>query len=338
MRAVLLSFATASLLFFATGASATTLKIATLAPGGSAWMLEMKAAADEIAERTEGRVKLKFYPGGVMGDDQTVLRKMRVGQLHGGAFSSGALGNVLPDVNLYSLPLLFRSYEEVDYVRERLDAELVISLAAKGYAVLAFSNNGFAYFMSTHPARAVSDLHNAKVWVPQGDVMSETTLNVSGVSPIQLPLPDVYTGLQSGLIDTVAVPPIGAIAFQWHTALKYLTDTPLMYLLTMMVVDAKAWRGISAGDQKTVRLLVQNAARKLDEANRVGEQNALVALGQQGIESVSPTSEELLRWHKLSQDAIVKLRADNIYSNERIDSIEKYLREYRSLNVAADGS
>ena len=87
-----------------------------------------------------------------------------------------------------------------------------------------------------------------------------------------------------------------------------------------------------------MRLLVQNAARKLDEANRVGEQNALVALGQQGIESVSPTSEELLRWHKLSQDAIVKLRADNIYSNERIDSIEKYLKEYRSLNVAADGS
>jgi TRAP-type C4-dicarboxylate transport system substrate-binding protein len=338
MRAALLSFATASLLLFATGASATTLKIATLAPGGSAWMLEMKAAADEIAERTEGRVKLKFYPGGVMGDDQTVLRKMRVGQLHGGAFSSGALGNVLPDVNLYSLPLLFRSYEEVYYVRERLDAELATNLEAKGYVVVAFSNNGFAYFMSTHPVRTVSDLDGAKVWIPQGDVMSETTLNVAGVSPIQLPLPDVYTGLQSGLIDTVAVPPIGAIAFQWHTTLKYLTDTPLMYLLTMMVVEAKAWHGISAEDQKTVRSQVQNAARKLDDANRIGEQNALVALGQQGIETVSPTPEELLRWHKLSQDAIVKLRADKIYSNQRIDRIEQYLKEYRSLNVAADGS
>ena len=157
MRAALLSFATASLLLFATGASATTLKIATLAPGGSDWMLEMKAAADEIAERTGGRVKLKFYPGGVMGNDQTVLRKMRVGQLHGGAFSSGALGNVLPDVNLYSLPLMFRSYEEVHYVRERLDPELVTNLKAKGYVVVAFSNNGFAYFMSTHPIRAVSD-------------------------------------------------------------------------------------------------------------------------------------------------------------------------------------
>jgi TRAP-type C4-dicarboxylate transport system substrate-binding protein len=273
-----------------------------------------------------------------MGNDQTVLRKMRVGQLHGGAFSSGALGNVLPDVNLYSLPLMFRSYEEVHYVRERLDAELVTNLEAKGYVVVAFSNNGFAYLMSTHPIRTVSDLNSAKVWVPQGDVMSETTLNVSGVSPIQLPLPDVYTGLQSGLIDTVAVPPIGAIAFQWHTTLKYLTDTPLMYLLTMMVVDAKAWREIGAEDQKIVRSLVQNAARKLDEANRVGEQNALVALGQQGIETVSPTSEELLRWHQLSQDAIVKLRADNIYSNQRIDRIEQYLKEYRSLNVAADGS
>lgn len=338
MRAALLSFAMALLLLLASDASAKTLKIATLAPGGSAWMLAMKTAADEIAERSEGRVKLKFYPGGVMGDAQTVLRKMRVGQLQGGAFGSGILGNVVPDVNLYSLPLMFRSYEEVDFVRERLDAELVTNLESNGYVVLAFSDNGFAYLMSTHPIRTVGDLKSAKVWIPQGDVMSETTLNVGGVSPIQLPLPDVYTGLQSGLIDTVAVPPIGAIAFQWHTTLKYLTDTPLMYLLGMMIVDEKTWREISAEDQKTVRSLVQSAARRLDEANRLGEQNALEALGEQGIKTVSPSSKELVRWHKLSQDAIVKLRALGIYSNERIDRIEQYLKECRSPSGAGNGS
>ena len=100
-------------------ASARTLKIATIVPDGSSWLVEMRKAGDEIKERTEGRVKLKFYPGGVMGSDKTVLRKVRVGQLQGGAFTSGALANVYPDIELYSLPLLFRDYDEVDFDRAK---------------------------------------------------------------------------------------------------------------------------------------------------------------------------------------------------------------------------
>jgi TRAP-type C4-dicarboxylate transport system substrate-binding protein len=320
-------------------ASAKTLKIATIAPGGSAWMVQMKAAADKIAADTEGRVTLKFYPGGVMGNDQTVLRKIRAGQLQGGAFGSGPLASIFPDIDLYSLPLMFRSYEEVDYVRKRLDKELIDGLEKKGFSVVSFSDNGFAYLMSTKPVRTVADLKTKKVWIPQGDVMSETALNVCGVSPIQLPLPDVYTGLQSGLIDTVAVPPIGAIAFQWHTSVKYMTDTPLMYLLGMLIVDARAWRQISEADRKIVREHAQKAAANMDKENRVSERNAVEALESQGIEIVSPaSSEELERWHAITQDALKQLRSLGIYSNDRIDRIEKYLAEYRSQNGGADGS
>ena len=157
-------------------AHAVTLKIATLAPGGSSWLNEMKATGDAIEKATDGRVKLKFYPGGVMGNDETVLRKMRAGQLQGGAFPSGAVSGLVPDVDLYSLPLMFRSYEEVDYVRKRLDQDLVDALKKKGIVVLALSDNGFAYLMSDKRVSAVSDLDSAKVWVPQGDIMSETCL------------------------------------------------------------------------------------------------------------------------------------------------------------------
>ena len=131
-------------LFLVAGAEAKTLKIATVVPDGSSWMQEMRQAAKEIKTRTNGRVKLKFYPGGIMGNEQTVLRKMRVGQLHGGAFTTGALAPSFPDVELYSLPMLFRSYEEVDYLRERLDGRIIEGLEEAGLVPLAIGDNGFA--------------------------------------------------------------------------------------------------------------------------------------------------------------------------------------------------
>jgi TRAP-type C4-dicarboxylate transport system substrate-binding protein len=325
-----LCLALASTLLLASSAPAKTLKIATIAPGGSSWMREMQDTAGEIAVQTQGRVTLKFYPGGVMGNDQTVLRKMRAGQLQGGAFPSGTLGRILPDLDLYSLPLMFRSYDEVDFVREQMDADLSAALEREGFIALALSDNGFAYLMSTRPVRAVGDLAGARVWIPEDDVMSQTALEVLGVSPVQLPLADVYTALQTGLVDTVAAPPIGTVAFQWHTKVKYLTDVPLMYLLGLLVVDAKVWRQLQPGDQGVVRKLVRDATRRLDAANRAGEVNAREALRRQGIEFVAASSpEELERWHDITRQALAELRARKIYSNERIDRMQRQLEAYR---------
>lgn len=319
-------------------ATALTLKIATIAPEGSSWMSEMREAAAGIAERTEGRVKFKFYPGGVMGNDQTVLRKMRAGQLQGGAFTGGALGRILPDLDLYSLPLMFRDYAEVDYVRSRMDAELIAELEDAGFVVLALSDNGFAYLMSARPLRRVGDLSGARVWIPEDDIMSETALEVTGVSPIQLPLADVYTALQTGVVDTVAAPPIGAIAFQWNTKVKYLTDVPMMYLSGVFAIDAKSWRKIRPEDQEVVAELVSVATAKLDSGNRAGEENARGALAQQGIEFVSASSpDEIERWQALTEQALVQLRATGRYSNERIDRMQGYLEEYRAGGGSAGG-
>ena len=338
MRTPLLGLVFAALVLWASHAAAVTLKIATIAPEGSSWMEEMRGAAAEIATRSEGRVKIKFYPGGVMGNDQTVLRKMRAGQLQGGAFTGGALGRVVPDIDLYSLPLMFRSYEEVDYVRERMDAELIADLEKQGYVVLALSDNGFAYLMSERPMRRVGDLGGARVWIPEDDIMSQTALEVTGVSPIQLPLADVYTALQTGVVDTVAAPPIGAIAFQWHTKIKYVTDVPIMYLAGVFVVDAKKWRKITAEDQAVVRELVAAATGRLDRGNRAGEANARDALLGQGIEFVTASSpEELARWRALTEQALVQLRATGRYSNERIDRMQAYLATFRAQAGEAGG-
>ena len=231
--------------------AAQSLKIATVLPDGSAWMREMRAAAAEIRERTDQRVKVKFYPGGMMGNDQTVLRKIRARQLTGGAFTAGSLTTLYRDADLYSVPLMFRSFDEVDYVRQHMDDDLRRGLAEAGMEVLAISDGGFAHLLSQKPVATISDLEGARVWVQEGDALSRTALELAGISPVPLPLADVYTGLQTGLIDTVAAPPMAAIAFQWHTKVKYMTDVPLMYLTGVLAVDRRNFGRLKAADRET---------------------------------------------------------------------------------------
>jgi TRAP-type C4-dicarboxylate transport system substrate-binding protein len=326
-----------AMLFFVAPAQALTLKIATIAPEGSAWMRDMREVAQHVEEQTEGRVRFKFYPGGVMGNDQTVLRKIRAGQLQGGAFTAGALAQIYPDIVLYGIPLLFHSYDEVDYVRERVDADVIAGLEKKGFVALAITDGGFAYVMSQRPLRRVNDLREARIWSREADPMSATAFEIADVSPVQLPLADVYTALQTRLIDTIVAPPMAAIALQWHTKVKYLTDVPLTYLNGVFAIDARAFRKLRPDDRKLVRRAVREAAERQDTEARLGEEGARRALRDQGIAFVSAaTPEEEERWHDIMRRALVVLREKRIYSDERIDQIQRHLEEYRSR--AREGS
>jgi len=335
-RALRLSFLVVSIaLLVATSVDAKTLKVATLMPEGSGFVTEMRQAGKVVEQRTAGRVKLKLYPGGVMGNDKTVMRKMRVGQLHGAALMSGPLASVYPDIEIYSLPLLFRDYEEVDYVRERIDEKLREGLDQLGFSVLSISDGGFAYLLSRAAIRRVEDLPKAKVWIPEGDIMSQTALEIAGVSPIPLPTADVYTSLQTGLIDTVAAPPMGAIAFQWHSRVRYMTNVPLMYLIGIFAIDGKTFKNLRAEDQAVLREEISKASERLDTATRLGDANAMEALESHGVEFVLPTSEqELERWHDISGQATERLRRLDRYSesllDEMIEAVESYRAEKRS--------
>src|SRR5262245_63275936 len=139
---VRLPWLAAALLVVALPAQAQELKIASLAPEGSSWMQVMRQAADVVKQRTEGRVVLKFYGGGVMGNDKKVLRKIRVGQLDGSTFTPSGLAEVYPNVNVYGLPLLFQSLDEVDRVRAAEDANMRAGLEAAGFVSFGFAEGG----------------------------------------------------------------------------------------------------------------------------------------------------------------------------------------------------
>lgn len=313
--------------FSSSQAMAATLKIATVVPNGSSWMNEMKAAAKEVKEKTNGRVKIKYYPGGVMGSDKTVLRKMRSGQLHGGAISAGALAHIYNGVQLYSLPFTFNNLDEVRHVRETFDPIIAQGLADKGFQLLGLSEGGFAYLMSNKALTKASDIQGQKVWVPEGDLIGNEIFTVAGIKPIASPISNVYTGLQTGLLDTVTVNPSGAIALQWHTKIQHLSDEPLLLIMGMLVVDQKAFKKISDSDQAIVKQEVAAAFKRLDGMNAEGDISARAALKKNGIIFDKPSGTE---WRKIADTAMANLAKIDAYPANTYQELLKALEVYRA--------
>jgi len=309
--------------------AATTLKIATVAPDGTSWMQALRKGADEIDKRTRGEVKFRFFPGGVMGNDKSVLRKIRIGQLQGGVLVSGGLTEAYPDIALYNIPFVFRNYQEIDYVRERMDPVLIKGLEEHGYVSFGFSEGGFAYLMSNQPVRSLDDLKGRKVWVPEDDRISRIAVESVGVTPIPLPLTDVLPGLQTGLIDTIAGSPVGVIALQWQPQVKYLVDEPLVYLYATMAIDRKAFDRISPTDQAVVREVMGGVFRTLDQQNRKDDASARDALKKQGIKFVTPTSDSLQRENDIRAEVERRLLQQRILSPELIQSLKDHLAKQR---------
>ncbi|MDH3815621.1 MAG: TRAP transporter substrate-binding protein DctP [Acidobacteriota bacterium] len=316
------------------GAQSVRLKIATMAPDGTIWMKGLQKAADEVKERTDGRVSFRFYPGGTMGTDSAVLRKIRIGQLHGGVVLAGSLADIDPDMEIYSLPLLFRSNGEVDYVRERMDQVLIDGLEAKGFVSFGLTETGFTYLMSAKPTRTFADLKGRKAWMMQDDPVSLAIVEEAGLSPVPLPISDVLTGLQTGLIDSVAAPAVGAIALQWFTKAKYLTDLPITYVCGTTVVSTKAFNRMSAGDQEIVREVLGRANRELNATSRSDNAEAREALAAQGVEFVNPTDETRAKWDEIAAAATKRLVAQRDYNPATMAMIEDLVQEYRSQQPA----
>jgi len=315
---------------------ARVLKIATLSPEGSSWMKEMRKGAMEVAQKTDRRVSFKFYPGGIMGGDKTVLRKIRFGQLHGGAVISNSLTQYFSDNQIYNLPMMFQSFEEVDYVRKRMDGLIIEGFKKNGFITFGLAEGGFAYMMSNSPLQTLVDLRKQKVWIPENDSTALETVRAFGVTPIPLSIADVLTGLQTGLIDTVTTSPIGAIALQWHTQVKYLMDNPLMYIYAVLALDRKAFNKISLDDQNIVTRVMGDVFRKIDRQNREDNVKALEVLRRQKIQFVKLTAESRKEWYSKASLVADRLIEAGTLSQEIVSTLEKYLNEYRSKRSIAN--
>jgi TRAP-type C4-dicarboxylate transport system substrate-binding protein len=300
-----------------------TLKIATLAPDGSAWMRELRAAAAQVQQGTQGRVRVQFYPGGVMGSDATVLRKMRLGQLQGGVLTGSELSVIYPDATIYSLPFLFSDQAQVDRVRAQVDPLLMRGFEAHGLKVLGISGVGFAYMMGARPMRTRADMGAIKLWIPQNDRIASETFRAGGISPIPLPLGDVFTSLQTGMVDTVANTPAGAVALQWHGRIRHVVDMPLTYVVGYLVLDQRAWARLSPADQAVVARAFGAASDRIDAASRRDDASALAAMRRQGVTVAPLDPAEAARWRQVGAQVTRQLEAEGGYSPETLAAIRR---------------
>jgi TRAP-type C4-dicarboxylate transport system substrate-binding protein len=264
----------------------TEIKIATIAPRGSAWMRVYSKMKARITKRTGGEVRLRFYPGQVMGDERDVVRKMRSGQLQGGIFTSVGLSLINPRVLVLQMPLMFQSYASLDRVRKALAPRFEQTFRKKGYELLGWGDVGMIYLFSKSPVRTSDDLKRLKVWSWSDDPISRAMLRNAGASPRILGLPQVYPALNTGMVDVVYNAPLGCLALQWHTRLKYYSDMPLAIGIGAMVITNATFKALTSSQKEILKAESTRAHRILARRIRRDNVKALKVLQQNGLKPV----------------------------------------------------
>ncbi|MCJ8315132.1 MAG: TRAP transporter substrate-binding protein DctP [Saccharospirillaceae bacterium] len=315
--------------------AATTFKIATAYPNGTFPLIQLHNAAADIKEQTQGRVKIKIYPGGVKGGNDSVLGQIRKGLLSGALIEGAALAPSFTDLQVYYAPMFFKNYDEVDAVREIMDPVIEAGLAENGWNVFGLIEGGFAYPMTNSPAASVADLQKQKLWLPSGDALVEKVASVMGISPVFMGISEVLTGLSTNSINAIVAPPVAAITLQWYSKVKYLTDVPFMYTYATLAISDKAFGKLSDEDKIIVRKILTKAVDLIDKDSRVGNVSAYEVLMNQGVEVVTPTAEQIIALAddaKRSTDQLIKAGE---FSQEIFDQMKSIVDGQRA-KVKAD--
>ncbi len=303
-------------------------KIASLAPAGSVWIEQFENFAKEVTEKTGGEVGFRIYPGGVMGDDQSMYRKMRVGQLQGGGFTMTGISTVVPDFRVLSIPFLFNSYQEVDYVTKGITPAFKQRFHDKGMEFIAMTEVGFIYAMSTKPISTIDTLVHSKNWSPSGDPVAEVYLSALGISPIQLSIPDVLTSLQSGLVETVYNSLYGSIVLQWFTKARYIADVPYGYAYGVFALDSAKFEKLPEQYKKAIQEAAQIHFPILLEKTRESNIESRRVLETRGCDFLKIDTETLQIMRQKSEESVRSLVPQSL-SKDIYDQVIRLRKEFR---------
>ena len=311
-------------------ADPVVIKFATLAPDGSTWMKVMNELNTEVQAKTSGRVKFKFYPGGVQGDETDVVKKIRIGQLQAGGFTGVGLGQIAPAVRILDAPWLFRDNAEADHVRETFAKDLNAEVEKGGYILLGWTELGWVYVFSREPIASPEDLKKCKAWVWEGDPIAQAAYQALGVTPRPLSVVDVMSSLETGMIDAVYGPPMGVTALQWFRRTKYIYNVPIADSMGAVLVSRKAFAAVSEADRKALQEAAGRHLKRLGELSRRENEEALAAMQKQGLTLSAKASPEVMkRYEELGRQARREL-VGKLYPAELLDRVEKALAERRA--------
>ena len=309
------------------------LKFATLAPTGTAWTDLLEDWAEEVRIKSDGRLTFKIYAGGVQGDEPDVLRKIRFGQLHGGAFTGYGIGHFYSPARALELPFLFNSLDEVDHVRGKLMPEIEQGYRDNGYELLGWMEVGLVRFFSKEPLYSVDDLRKQRIWQWQGDPMGRAFFDASGIRPVPLSIIDVYTSLSTGLINTVYGPPLGALALQWFTKTSYVTNVPMANGIGSLIVSRRFFQNLPQDLQKLLKSTGNATGEKLISTTRRDNEASLDILRDKGLKfTLNPEDLDMEELNRISSRAGESLMRSGYIPEYTLSKINQWLAEYRANN------
>lgn len=305
---------------------AQRIKVGVMAPEGTSWANSMKKLAKEVEKETAGEVKFKVYYGGVAGDESDVLRKIRVGQLQGGFFTGKTLGEISKDIRAIELPFNFFSNRAKAFeVLESLKDKFAQSLASEHFKSLGFFEIGQVYLVSTKKVTSLEELKGVKIWSWEGDEIVKTMMDSLNLVSIPLALPDVLASLSTGVIEAAYAPPLGIMALQWHTKIKYLVDYPVAYSIGSMLIDNKTWDKISKKNQEIIEKIAQKYTAEINTSTVKENAQALEALKASGVEFLSFSKDDYAKSSAVRSQVVKKLE-DKVISKKSIEWVSQKLK------------
>ncbi len=268
------------------------IKLATLAPEGTTWMKIAREFSDYVEKKVNGKIKFKWYSGGVVGDEPDMIRKIQMGQLHGAGFSGMGLGRIVPEVRVLELPLIFNSYDEIDYVLKKLEKPFSELFEKHGYKLMGWAEQGFIYVFLNKEVHTFEDLQGVKMWVWSGDNFAmEIFKSIGALNPIPITVPEVLVSLQTKLIDAFYNTPLGAAGLQWYPYVKYYVDVPFTYGTGAVVVDKKSYDALSQDIKDAINEGASMVLPKLKELTRRDNEQFLKEFQKSGMKPIKLTQE-----------------------------------------------
>jgi len=262
---------------------AYTLRIASLAPAGSSWMKVLNAWNTTLQEKTNGKLKLRFYPGGSQGDERDFVRKMRVGQLDGGVVTMTGMSMLVPAMNVLVLPGFLDTYEELDRVRERMADKFEGMFEQEGFKLVGWGDAGKTRLFSVQPIKSPSDIKSMRPWVWKDDPIFIEFYHVIGASAVRLGVPEVYPALQTRMVDVISSSALTAVALQWYTRVGYMTahNSAIIAGGTMMRKDK--FDELPPELQEAFQSTADRAHELLNKTIRQDDQKAYEVVVKKGI-------------------------------------------------------
>jgi TRAP-type C4-dicarboxylate transport system substrate-binding protein len=307
----------------------TVIKLATFAPVNSAYHDVLLELAREWRDISKGEVVLRIYSGGVAGDDPDVVRKMRIGQLQAAILILGGLPDIDPRFRAFQMPMMYRDNAEFDHVLRAMRPTLDRLLAQHSFRGLAWADGGWLHIFSRAPVVTPDDLRRQRVFIFAGASPLAEALRDCGFRPVELPATDIHTALQSGMLDAVSAPPLGALSMQWFAQIPHMSTLRWVPLMAGFVITERAWRALPERIRPQLAAATERAAARMRTEVRGDADKAVAVMRDHGLAVHEVPAAEVEIWRGEVSRCFAPLIGDYI-DGRLVRQIEETLRAYRA--------